>query len=327
MKVRAGFLASIIVIFTLALANCGGGGGSAVLNLIPEGDYYSIVGINVSQMVKSPFFKQYSDEVKWAEDIMKASEKEVKRMGIDIEQYTAVLRFLSTDAKENIIFHGGPKDASAFEKFCKRILNWNNVDEDDRNGTKYYVADDIDQAYLMAGGGAFVGNTNVIEDIIDVMTKGDKKLIDDKDYRERAALIDFSATQYMLQWDNLTQQRDTFKGYVRQVDDDEDLLDAVDDLEAWSYAVRWTNNLEFVLKFQFDNEKSVKTLGDFLEKEMDEFFKKLGEAQLRDFLRNKELTNLRDIDDLAKNAKVNRAGKVLEIRFAVNWDDIKNFID
>jgi hypothetical protein len=286
-----------------------------------------ITGANISQLQRSPMYKEYMDDVDWAEEGMKTLERETKRMGIDPEQYTMVIRFLSTDAKETLVYHGGPRDADDFERYCKKILNWTDINDDDRNNVKYYVAENIDQAYMMAAGGALIGNTSAIKDVIDVITKGDKKLIDDKYYRENAALVDFNASLFMLQWDNLNQQKEVFKGYIRQVDDDADLLDAVDDLEAWSYAVRWGGNLEIVLKFKFDDEKPVKTLGDFIEKEKDEFFNKLGEAQLKDFMRGEQLDNLRDVEDLSEKARVARAGKVLEIHFAVTWDDLKKFLD
>lgn len=327
MKGRAGFLAIVIGGFVLALASCGGGGGGAALNLIPEGDYYSISGMNIAQRVNSPMYKEYVDEVDWAEDRMDEMEKEAKRMGIDFEQYTMVLSFNSTDVKENLTYHGGPRDADDFEDYCEKILNLNDFEEEEENGVKYYVAENVETGYLMAAGGALIGHKDALEDVIDVMTKGDDKLVDDKKYREHMALVDYSASQFMFQWDELDDIKTGFKGYIRQVDDDEDLQDAVDDLDAWSIAFYWRGNLEVVLKFKFDDEKPVQELGEFLEKEMDEFFDKLGEAQLRSFFRDEQLDNLGDIEDLAEKARVNRSGKILEIRFSVTWDDLKNFLD
>jgi len=309
MRVRVGILTIFCVAFILSLASCGGGGGSAALGLVPEGHYFSVNGRNLQQLRSSSMFEEYIDEIKWAEDNWEKLEDNAKDMGIDFEQYRMVMYFNSTRADEVLTYFGGPTDPDDFQDYCEDVMNWDDIEEEEANGKKYYLPDNNDQAFIMAAGGVFVGHENAVEDLIDVMTKGDDKLIGDKDYAAVANLVDMNATEFFLQWDNLDGKIAEFQGYVRAVDDDEDLLDAVKDLEAWSYSLKWGANLEAVLKFKFEDEDSAKELEKFLSKEMDEIFDKNGQAILRDFFRGEELDNVEDVEDLAEKADVRLAGK------------------
>jgi hypothetical protein len=326
MKGRAGILIVLSAALMFALVSCGGGGGAAAISLIPKGDYFSIGGTNPAQKYNSAMFKEYADEVKTAEDAMEDDEDKADDMGIELAQYNAVINFSSTDANENIAFHGGPFKEDDLSDYCEDELNWEDMEEEEEEGRKYFVGEN-DRGFILASGGALMGHKDAIEDIIDVMAKGDKKLIDDKDYKEAVSLVDFNATEFSLVWDNMNQQLPGIQNMVRQITQDDDIIDAIGEIEAMGQCAYWGNTLRMVMKLRFDKDKDAETVEEFLNDDMDEIFEKLGPPMLRAFFRGEDLQNEDDIEDLAEKTVVTRSGNLLEIRFEVSWEDLKDFLD
>ena len=196
MRVRTTILASILAAAALTFAACGGGGGGAAIGTVPEGKYFSLNGSNPAQKFSSPMYEKYMDEVDKAEDWFDDAEDEAKDLGIDLNQYTSKMRFNSEKAEENLDYIGGVSNPDDLEDYFEDKLNWDDIDEEEENGRKYYVGEVAGQkrAYILAAGGVFYGSEDVIEDVLGVLTEGDDKLINDKDYQAATPLVDFSAT-------------------------------------------------------------------------------------------------------------------------------------
>ena len=329
MRVRATILASILAMVILSLAACGGGGGGAAIGTVPEGKYFSLNGSNPAQKFNSPMYKKYMDEVDKAEDWFDDAEDEAKDLGIDLNRYTSRIAFSSEKVEENLNYIGGPSNPDDMEDFFEDKLNWDDIDEEEENGRKYYVGEVAGQkkAYIVAAGGVFYGSEDVIEDVLKVLTKGDDKLVGDKDYQAATPLVDFNATEYSLIWDNMDGQLAGFQNLLRQVTDDEDVIDLLKDIEALGMSSYWGGDLRFVFKIRFEDDKAATEFMEFLEDEMDEIFEKLGPTMVKGFLAGEDTQDEDDAEDLAKNVKLHRAGNVVEINFTVKWEEMEVFLD
>ena len=325
MKTRYGMLAAIIAGLVLTLAYCGGGGATGVLGVIPEGDYHTISGSAPWAKYNSPFYQQYADEVDSAEDAMDDVEDVADDMGIELERYRLTMTFTSEDAEENLTYYGGPITSDDFEDYCDDELNWQDIDEEEENGVAYWVADN-DQGFLMAAGGVLRGHEDGLEDVIGVMTSGGDKLLNDRDFQEAQPLVDFNATVFNLTWDEVDSTVNMLKSMFRQIDDDEDLMDALDDLEAIGVSTYWRGDLETVLKARFKNDAAAETIQEFLNDEKDEIFEQYAPGFITRFFQGEDV-DTDDAEDLAAHVTVRRNGAVLEVRFSVTWEQMAEFLD
>ena len=329
MRFRYVVLLSLGAALMLILSSCEGGGSAmGALSIVPKGDYYMIEGSNPAQKYNSPIFKDLADEVRKFEDESDDWEDDLSDMGVDNPRAnSAKLSASSEDYNENVTFIGGPFRADDLEDYYEDEKGWTDWDEDERKGRKYYTGklNTSEMAALLERGGVFTGKIDTIDDAIDVIVEGDKKLVDEKKFKESRNLVDFGASEYMLQWDNIDGTISSMKSMFSQVDDDDDIKDAWDDLRAQGVSVYWSNTLRVVTKFKFRKDKHVETLFDFFKKDMDEVFEKLGPALVTGMFGSD--ANTRDLDELADKARVNRRGTILEITFEMNWKDLEEIID
>ena len=252
MNVRKAALMTLGAITLFTMISCGGGGGAmGVLSVIPKGDYYMLSGSNPAAKYDTPFYKNLADEVKRIEDEADDWEDRLDDMEIDnVRSNNLSLSLVSEDAVENVIFHAGRFNYDDLEDYFDDEQNWTDWDEDEKNNIVYYTGKlgTSEYAALIERGGLFTGRADVIEDIIEVITEGDKRLQDDKDFNAFRGLVDFSATEFSLQWDNIDGTINNYKNQIAQIDDEEDLQDALDELEAEGVSIYWGNSLRVVIK-------------------------------------------------------------------------------
>jgi hypothetical protein len=329
MRFRYVVASAIVTFLVVVLVSCGGGGSAmGVLSIIPKGDYNAIMGGNPSVKYNSPIFKDIADEVRSIEDQAEKWEDSVEDMGLDNPMAcNLILVVQSEDSRENVSFMAGRYDPDDLEDFYEDELNLQDWDDDERNNKTYYTGTIGGTEYgaLLERGGVIFGQVDTIEDVIDVLTEGDKSMTRDDDFIEARGLVDFNATEFELHWENIDAKISEFKRLIQQVDDEEDLLDAIDDLRGVGYSYYWSNRIRIVLKFMFKDEDAVETLFEFLQDDMDEAFEEIGPGLVTRIFGADANTD--DLDELADLARMNRRGNILEVTMEFDWKILEEIVD
>lgn len=330
MKFKLTLMAALIGAVALAFIGCGGGGASGVMAVAPKGDYYMVTGSNPAQKFDSPLYKDLADELDSFEEALENWEDDMDDIGLKNPKANNLkLEIQSEESKENINFIAGNFREDDLEDYFEDNLGWDDWDDDDANGKKFFTGKvgATDMAVMKSNGGLIYGDKDAVEDVIDVMTEGKKKMIQDKKFNEAKSLVDFNATDFVLIWDNMKGDGPirTYKNLIAQVDDDEDLADAIDDLRANGISVYWTNKIRVVCKLKFKKDKHVETLYEFFKDDMDKFFEKAGPGLIQTFFGNTPDGD--DMEDLADNARVNKHGTILELVFEIKGDELEDLVD
>lgn len=328
MKFRYGVIVALGIFILASLASCGGGGSPmGIVQLTPKGDYFTIQGSNPSQKYNSPLFKELADEIKQYENEMENWEDKMDDMGLkDPKANSLILNILSKDSKENLTFINGPFNADDLEDYFDKKMKWDKWDEDEDKGRKYFTAESYgtEKGLMLLNGGLLFGDLDAIEEVIDLMAKGGKKLTEDKGYKLAQELVDFNATEYMLQWDNLNPAISTLKALVAKADDDEDIAESIEDIKAIGFSTYWSGELRIVARFLYKKEKDNEALYEFLKDDMDKFFEDSLPDLVTQLLGPDAKT--KNLDDLASKAKVSRRGNVLELVITLKWQDLEDIV-
>ena len=329
MKFRFGVIIALGILVLVSLASCGGGGSAlGIVSITPKGDYYTIQGSNPSQKYNSPLFKEIADEVKQYEDEMEKWEDAMDDMGLNNPQANSLrVSINSEDSKENLTFIAGPFKADDLEDYFDDEMKWEDWDEDEDKGRKYFTAEayGTEKGLMLTNGGLLYGDLDAIEEVIDVMAEGGKKLADDKDFIEAKDLVDFNSTEFMLQWDNLDPAINVLKSLVAKADDDKDIAESIEDIKAIGFSIYWTGDLKIVARFLYKKEKDSEALFEFLKDDMDKFFEDSLPDLVKQMLGGDAET--KDLEDLADKAKVSKRGNVLELVINLKWSDLEDIID
>lgn len=326
MKARRAALVALAFCATAALISCGGGGPMGAISVIPKGKFYMVSGVNLNQKYNAPIYKSIADEIRAFEKAVDDREDGLEAMGIRPEQNAMVLSFASENANENLTYLSGPFRIEDLEDYFEDEEGWDKFNDDERNGRTYYTGTvyGAERAMMLEQGGIFSGHVDVIEDIIDVLTKNGKRLNADKKFNENRDLVDFNAAEFTYCFDNLEPFISGYKNLIQVVDTDEDLLDAVEDLRALGVSVYWSGDIRVVAKFRFKRDKNVTALAEFLKKDMDEFLEKAAPALVQGFFGADADT--RSLDSLADKIRVNQAGTMLEIVMQFTWQDLEEIV-
>lgn len=310
----------------IALVSCGGGGPMGTVSVIPKGKFYMVSGVNPIQKFNSPIYKNIADELRAFEKAVDDREDGLEAMGIRPEQNAMVLSFVSENANENLTYISGPFRVEDLEDYFEDEEGWDKFDDDERNGRVYYTGTvyGTERAMILEQGGLFSGHVDIIEDLIDVLTKNDKRLNADKKFNENRDLVDFGASEFTYCFDNVEPFIAGYKNLIQVVDTDEDLLAAVEDLRALGVSVYWSGDIRIVAKFRFKREKNITALAEFLKKDMDEFLEKAAPALVQGYFGPDADT--RSLDNLAQKIRVNQAGTVLEIVMQFSWQDLEEIV-
>lgn len=206
-------------------------------------------------------------------------------------------------------------------------MKWTDWDDDEDKGRKYFTAEayGTEKGILQINGGILFGDLDAVEEVIELSAEGGKKLVDDKDFKLARELVDFNASEFMLQWDNMDMVTNSFKALVAKADDDKDIAEAIDDIKAVGMSIHWSNEMRVVARFLYKKEKDSEALYEFLKDDMDKFF----EDSLPDVVKGifGQEAETKDLEDLAGNAKVSKRGKVLELVISVKWQDLEEIVD
>lgn len=325
MKVRYFALIVLSAFALLIFASCGGS-SLGIISVVPKGDFFQLEGSNPAAKYQSQFYQNLAEEIESYEDAMEATEDRMEEMGIELNRATLVLNLSSTEAGESFEFYSGPFNEADLEDYFKDERGWEKIDEEDYKGQRYFSIkrEGADGAYMLTNGGVLIGSEDIIEDVIKVRTAGKRKLLDDKDYSGATSLVDFGSAEFMLQWDNMDSTSQFLKGLIRQVDDDEDVMDAIDDLRAVGISNYWGNDLRIVIKMKFKREKNAEILQELFEDDMDKIFKNFDQNMVRSLFGPDADTN--DFRDLAERVDVSLNGTVLQMVMTLKWEDVEELI-
>lgn len=325
MKVRYFTPIAVSVIALLFFASCGGS-SLGVMSVVPRGDFFRLDGSNPAAKFQSSFYLNLADEIKSYDDALKSMEDKMEDMGIELNQAKLDLNLSSTESGESFEFFSGPFNEADLEDYFKDERGWEKINEEDYKGQRYFSIkrEGSNGAYMLTNGGVLIGSDNIIEDIIKVRTAGKRKLQDHRAYSEAQNLVDFNASEFMLQWDNMDSTVQSFKALIRQVDDDEDLMDAIDDLRAIGISSYWGNDFRIVIKMKFKRERNAETLRDMFDDDMDKIFKNFDQTMIRSMFGSKAET--KDFRDLSEMVKINLNGNVLQLSMTLKWEDIEDLI-
>jgi hypothetical protein len=322
MKFRFGVILALGIFVLVSLASCGGGGSAqGIVSITPKGDYYTIQGSNPAQKYGSPLFKELADEIKRYEDELENWEDAMDDMGLNNPNANSLrLSINSEDSKENLNFIAGPFKADDLEDYFDDEMKWEDWDEDEDKGRKYFTAEayGTEKGLMLTNGGLLYGDLDAIEEVIDLMAEGGKKLSQDKDFMAAKELVDFNSTEFMLQWENLDPVIGTFKALVAKADDDKDIAEAIEDIKGVGISIYWTGDIKIVARFLYKKEKDSEALFEFLKDDMDKFFEDSLPDLVKQMLGNDAET--KDLEDLADKAKVSKRGKVLELVINLKWE-------
>jgi hypothetical protein len=329
MKFRSVLFVAVIALTTSMLISCGGGDAMGVLSSVPKGKYYQLEGTNPAAKYNSEIFAKIADELDKFEDEKDDWEDKLDEMGIDNPQMNNLkLSVTSEDSEENLKYLAGGFKVDDLEDYFtdKDFGGWDDWDEDDRDNVTYYTGKkfNVDQAVFIHGPGFFQGQESVIEDIIDVVKKGDRQMVATEEFRENRDLVDFNATNFMLHFDNADDLARNFTSMVKMVDDDEDIIEPLEDLSAAGVSVYWTNELRLLIKLRFDKEKDLDPFVEFLREDMDKILEEIGPQMARSFFGPDVKTD--DMDELADDARVDRSGPNVMIEIRLTWKVIEEMI-
>lgn len=329
MKFRSVIFLMAFAFAASLLVSCGGGDAMGVLSSVPKGDYYQLEGSNPAARYNSELFTKISDELDKFEDEKEKWEDTLDEMGVDNPNTnTMKLSITSEEAEENLSYTGGRFTPDGLEDYYTDddFGGWDDWNEEDREGRVYYAGKRFEQNYavFMMGNGFFHGTEDIIEDVIDVITKGKRRMVDTEEFRENRDLVDFSAANFMLHFDNSDNLARNMKSLIQMVDDDDDILDPIDDLNASGISVYWTNEMRIVVKLRFDDDKDLDELYEFLKEDMDKVMKKIGPNFAQNYFGNDVDTD--DIEDLADFSNVSRSGANIVIEIRIPWDFIEEMI-
>ena len=274
---------TLIALFTLILLtfiSCSQGGSSGAA-MIPDGKFNVLININTQEFFDSDVWEEIQDEIgdDGVEALFGELEEEISVKMEDLKDVVIGLElegktFVTGKQPDNaLIYIGGEYDKDDVEDRLKDSSDADELDEDDREGIEMFtwVSKETEKGVAFLPQGYVRGMLDNVEDAVDLLKKGGKRLINSKDYLEFGQLFSDKATISINAWELDDMLGDLLKmaGQMVTDDDDKDMLEALEELKAASLLINFDKEIGIVIKLHLDDEDAVETLGDYLEEIQD----------------------------------------------------------
>jgi len=324
MRLKLQYKLLLLITLPLAFSACGGGGISGTMNIAPEGDFTVMVGINPKLIIESDLFKQMLDEIKLEKEGYEELKKTAKKAGIEIDELSSVVLLVSHTENNAMVHLIGKIDFEDFIDYLDKEEN-HQISEEEESGLTYY-ADGTDGTggtfYMEAGGGlVFFSQEELLEDCIDVITKGKDRLTANEKFSSAMPLVNTSAAFYALIWDKLEIKGSNFLPWIRMVDDDEEvakeITEALEDVIASGISLNIDKGITGTAKVRFDDEDSAEAIADFLDDNKDKIFEKIAQVFGMIFGAEQLKIDPEKIEDLADSFDIGRNGDVVVISIEI----------
>ena len=319
MRIRVGILAIFAATLLFTLSGCGGGGG-AILDTVHEGKFTSARAINLNEKQSSDFYKQLRKKFSGIHAEIQQTENYLFKLDLELPQ---IGQITSIGGMTHIV---GPFNLDKMKEFYEEEEN-RDIEDKTEDGQTYYVDEKSNgaMAYMQVAGGILSSDKESIENTIRAMTKGKDRLADDDGFKEARQLVDFGATEYYVQWDEMDNVRREWKT-LTQIEKDKDFEQALDKIDGIGKSSYWRGDFEYVVKLLFSKEDDAKEVEEVLRDNKKKILENHYGLIMPSFL-NQYAKDRNEIKDLDDQVNIALAGKIIEIRVRFNWDDVEKIFE
>ena len=289
---KTAVVGSAAVMLLLAMISCGGGGGaSAVMNHMPDGDYFLLMGFDTTKLLSSSAFEKMMEMLSEAgqgpEDYFEKMSEQWEGSSVDWTELNTALMILSYNPRETITFLRS--DGMEIEKVVDFIEDtWGGeVEEEEEGGIKYWWDESSKSGLMEIEGGMLMAADEAIENTIGVKTEGKKRLLDDEDFRDALTLTDLNSTMYIAAWGGLEEHTRGITKAFKMIESDDEVIERFDaamgDLEAVGVAIWFDDGFAISAGALFADGDTAVFAESFLREKLEQLEERV--ADRREFLK------------------------------------------
>jgi hypothetical protein len=297
--------------------------GKDIAEMIPIGEFYSQEVLKPWDMLGSGLYSAIKEKPDYVKNILERYYAATEYFGIERRKALALTTFISTDSREkrlDFIF------AAVSEGELKRHLEaeWKWDPAEEKRGEYKYIYDKkTEQAVLLLPSGLISSSKRGVEAVVSVAAGegGGKSLAEDDRYQAALKLVEPSATKYTLVWGQMERVRRAWIEALSTIVPDGRFTAAVEKMEAIGFSSFWADGYEVVQKVVFDSPETAGLVAEGIRINMETILRERRSFFLTDLFEGVDKTKA--AERLKDKGKVTSDGNLVEIRFKVTLDDVK----